>query len=130
MHVKDHNESDGNMLIRLMKILNGTKNKKPRLSVDNIKCITWYVDAEFTVHADYKSHTGVTITFGEGAVQSISRMQKLNTRSSTKAELAAADDATVMILWTKLFLEEQGYTVEKNILYQNNKSTILLEENG
>ena len=35
-----------------------------------------------------------------------------------------------MILWTKLFLEEQGYGVEKNILYQDNKSAILLETNG
>jgi hypothetical protein len=24
-----------------------------------------------------------------------------------------------MILWTKLFLEEQGYEIEKNILYQD-----------
>ena len=113
-----------------MKFLNGTKDKKLRLSVDNIKCIKWYVDAAFAMHADYKSHTGATMTFGEGAVQSISQKQKLNTRSSTEAELVAADDAAVMILWTKLFLEEQGYTVEKNILYQDNKSAILLEENG
>ena len=56
--------------------------------------------------------------------------QKLNTRSCTEAELVAADDAAVLILWTKLFLEEQGYTVENNILYQDNKSAILLEENG
>ena len=30
----------------------------------------------------------------------------------------------------KLFLEEQGYQIDKHILYQDNKSTILLEENG
>jgi hypothetical protein len=35
-----------------------------------------------------------------------------------------------MILWTKLFLEAQGYNVDKNIVYQENKSTILLETNG
>jgi hypothetical protein len=34
-----------------------------------------------------------------------------------------------MILWTKLFLEAQGYNVEKNIVYQDNKSAILLETN-
>ena len=128
--MKDPNESDWNKLIRLMKFPNGTRDKKLRLNVDNIKCIKWYIDVAFTVHADYKSHTGATMTFGEGAVQSISRKQKLNTRSSTEAELVAVDDAAVMFLWTKLFLEEQGYTVEKNILYQDNKSTILLEENG
>jgi hypothetical protein len=35
-----------------------------------------------------------------------------------------------MILWTKLFLEAQGYNVDKNILYQDNKSAILWETNG
>ena len=35
-----------------------------------------------------------------------------------------------MILWTKLFLEEQGYDINSNILYQDNKSAIFLETNG
>ena len=64
------------------------------------------------------------------AVQSISRKQKLNTNSSTKSELVGLDDVSVMILWTKLFLEGRGYEIEKNILYQDNKSAILLETNG
>ena len=34
------------------------------------------------------------------------------------------------ILWTKLFLEEQGIKIQKNILCQDNKSTILLGNNG
>ena len=29
-----------------------------------------------------------------------------------------------------VFIESQGYTVEQNILYQDNKSTILLAKNG
>ena len=61
---------------------------------------------------------------------SMSRKQKLNTRSSTEAELVGVDDAATLILWTKLFLEAQGYEIEKNILYQDNKSAILLETNG
>ena len=60
----------------------------------------------------------------------MSRKQKLNTRSSTEAELVGADDASQMIIWTKLFLEAQGYKVTENILYQDNKSAILLESNG
>jgi hypothetical protein len=60
----------------------------------------------------------------------MSRKQKLNTRSSTEAELVGPDDLSTLILWTKLFMECQGYPIEKNILYQDNKSTILLENNG
>ena len=70
------------------------------------------------------------MTFGNGALQSISRKKKLNTRSSTEAEIVGVDDVATMICWTRLFLEKQGYAVDKNILYQDNKSAILLEENG
>ena len=70
------------------------------------------------------------MTFGKGAVQSLSKKQKLNTRSSTEAELVGADDVATQILWTKHFMEAQGYTIEDNILHQDNKSTILLQENG
>ena len=68
------------------------------------------------------------MSFGKGAVQSISRKQKLNTKSSIISELVAADDTSTLILRTKLFMEEQGYKIKK--LYQDNKSTILLENNG
>jgi hypothetical protein len=90
------------------------------------------VDTSFAVHPDYKSYTGATMSYGDGdgAVQSISRKEKLNTRSSTESELVGVDDVSVMILWTKLFLQEQGYDINSNILYQDNKSAILLETNG
>ena len=58
------------------------------------------------------------------------RKQKLNTRSSTESELVGADNISVMILWTKLFMEAKGYKISKNILYQDNTSAILLETNG
>ena len=70
------------------------------------------------------------MTMGLGAMQVILKKQKLKSRSSTEAELIGADDAATMILWTKLFMEEQGYPIEKNILYQDNKSAILLETNA
>ena len=128
--VKNPDESDWVKLVRMMKYLNGTKEKVLTLSADNLRVIKWYVAALFAVHANFKSHTGAVMTMGQGAIQSMSRKQKLNTKSSTDAELVGADDASVMILWTKLFLEEQGYQVEKNILKQDNKSAILLELNG
>jgi hypothetical protein len=110
--------------------LNGTREDKLVLSCTDPHVIKWHVDASFAVHPDFKSHTRAMMSFGGGAVQSISRKQKLNTRSSTEAELVGVDDASVMILWTKLFMEAQGFDVSKNILFQDNKSTILLENNG
>ena len=105
-------------------------NDKLILSADDLHVIKWYVDSSFAVHPDFKSHTGGGMTYGQGMPITVSRKQKLNTKSSTEAELVGADDVSTMILWTKLFLEAQGYEIKNNILYQDNKSTILLLENG
>ena len=88
------------------------------------------IGASFAVHPDFKSHTGAVMKMGEGALQCVSKKQKLNTRSSTEAELVGVDDVMTQVLWTKLFLESIGYEVERNILFQDNKSAITLEENG
>jgi len=122
-------EQDWRKLERLLKYLDGTRKDRLILRADNIHIIKWYVDASFAVHPDFKSHTGAMMTFGGGAVQSLSRKQKINTRSSTEAELVAADDASTLILWTQLFMEAQGYTIDRNILYQDKKAAILLEQN-
>jgi hypothetical protein len=128
--VKGPNEDDWRKLIRMLQYIKGSVNDVLRLSADDLHVVKWYVDASFAVHPDFKSHTGASMTYGRGAPITMSRKQKLNTRSSTEAELVGADDAINMILWTKLFLEEQGYAVQQNILFQDNKSAILLEKNG
>eukprot|EP00980_Cylindrotheca_fusiformis_P021354 scaffold8236_cov189-Cylindrotheca_fusiformis.AAC.1 len=53
------------------------------------------------------SHSGGVMSMGAGgALFHGSKKQKLNTRSSTEAELVGVDDYATNILWTKLFLEE------------------------
>ena len=54
----------------------------------------------------------------------------MNTKSSTETELIAADELMPHILWTNYFLNWQGYNAKETILYQDNKSAILLEKNG
>ena len=56
--------------------------------------------------------------------------QKLNTRSSTESELVAVDDLMPAICWTRYFMKAQGYKINENIVYQDNRSAILLETNG
>lgn len=114
----------------MLEYVNGTRDDVLTLAADDLHVLKWYVDASFAVHPDFKSHTGACMTYGTGSPMTMSRKQKLNTRSSTEAELVGADDAANMILWTKLFLEAQGYKINQNILYQDNKSAILLEKNG
>jgi hypothetical protein len=42
----------------------------------------------------------------------------------------AVDDVSNLNLWTRLFLDEQGYRVSRNVVHQDNKSAILLETNS
>jgi hypothetical protein len=128
--VRDPNTDDWRKLLQLMNYLNATRDDKLYLSADDLSVVKWSVDASYAVHPDFKSHTGATMSMGRGAITSTSRKQKLNTTSSTEAELVGAHDLLPQILWTRLFMEAQGYPLKQNILLQDNKSTILLESNG
>ena len=70
------------------------------------------------------------MSIGKGTQYASSKRQKLNTQSSTEAELVAVDDVMAQVMWTRYFLEGQGYEVEENIIYQDNQSAMLLENNG
>jgi hypothetical protein len=88
------------------------------------------VDALFAVHNDFRSHTGGVMTLGSGAIQTISTKQKVNTKSSMEAELVSIDDVISKIMWTRLFLEAQGYQIRENLVYRDNQSSMKLETNG
>jgi hypothetical protein len=55
--------------------------------------------------------------------------QKLNTRSSNESEIVQADDFMPEICQNRYFMKAQGYNVQDNILFQDNNSYILLENN-
>jgi hypothetical protein len=63
-------------------------------------------------------------------VYGTSTRQKLNTKSSTEAELVGVNDVMPQVLWTRYFLEAHGYGVHDSIIYQDNQSSILLEKHG
>jgi hypothetical protein len=121
---------DYKKLRRVVCYLRDTKELCLTLEADNLQMIKWWVDASFAVHQDMRSHTGGVMSLGKGAIYSMSTRQKLNTKSSTEAELVGVDDVMPIILWTRQFMEGQGYTVADNVLYQDNQSSILLEKNG
>eukprot|EP00956_Cyclotella_meneghiniana_P035517 scaffold115573_cov38-Cyclotella_meneghiniana.AAC.1 len=127
---KKPDEDDWGKLRRLLRYLKATKHLKLTLSVDKLGVIRWWVDASYNVHDDCRGQTGAMMSLGRGAPISFSRKQKINVRSSCEGELVGIDDAIPTILWARYFIEAQGYTVEQNILYQDNKSTILLANNG
>ena len=72
---------------------------------------------------------GAMMTLGRGALVSGSTKQRLNCKSSTDTEIVAVDNYMPIILWCSYFIEWQGYIL-KTILYQDNQSAELLENNG
>jgi len=76
-----------------------------------------------------KGLSGSVLMIGDNVVLSWSNKQKVNTRSSTEAELIAVDDTLPTVQWTPLFMKDQGYDLE-TVVKEDNKSTILLMKNG
>ena len=70
------------------------------------------------------------MSMGKGAIVNIARKHKMNVASLTKLELVGIAGVLGMILWCKYFMEAQGYTIKSNLLYQDNRSTILLAKIG
>ena len=64
-----------------------------------------------------------------GGIASGSVKQRINTHSSTMAELVSCDDFLSKIIWSKNFLHDQGVDVEAK-LFQDNESCILLAKKG
>jgi hypothetical protein len=100
------------------------------LRADDLSSIRTWVDASHAVHPDMKSHTGGVMSMVTGVLAYKSSKQKLNTKSSTEAELVGASDYIPSTIWSKRFLEAQGHVITNNIFEQDNESAIQLEKNG
>lgn len=121
---------DWEKLKRLLGYLKGTIHLKRTIGTNGLDTMRTYVDGSYAVHMDMKGHTGGLISLGKGIVHSKSTKQKLNTKSSTETELVGASDYIPWTLWSKRFLECQGYKMTRNIFYQDNESAIKMEKNG
>jgi hypothetical protein len=69
-----------------------------------------------------KSYTGGVMTMGKGVVYATSKRQKLNTRSSTQAELVVIHNVLPQVIWTRYFLQSQGYEGTESVIFQDNKA--------
>ena len=101
-----------------------------KLSADDMRLLKWHIDVSYAMHVDMKSHTGGNFSMGRGTIYGKSGKQKLDTKSTTESELVGVDDVLPQVLWTSYFIEKQGFETKGTVVYQDNKSTILLAKNG
>jgi hypothetical protein len=128
--VQEPDKDDWKKLVHLMRYVRGTRTLPLILSANGSGILKWWVDASFAVHPNLRGHSGGDLSMGRGFPIVASTKQKLNTRSSTESEIVGAGDFMPAICWTRYIMESQGYTINDNIVYQDNKSSILLEKNG
>jgi hypothetical protein len=124
------NREDWEKLAHMVRYLEATRKMPLILSADDSDNLYWYADSAFAVHPNCRSHNGAGLTRGRGFIISISSGQKLNTGSSTHAELVCVSDILPMSQWVRLFEKSQGRKVTRNIIYQDNESAELLAVNG
>jgi hypothetical protein len=129
--VQKPTKQDMEKLHRCIRYIRRTREIGTVLEADESSLnLTQYIDSAHQVHMDKRSHSGGFITLGKGAISTKSTAQSLNTSSSTESELVAANDLVKDGLWARNFLLGQGFESQPLTLYQDNKSTIALLENG
>ena len=96
----DPGTDDYTNLARVMKYIQGTIGLPLILSIDKSGNIQWYVNVSFVVHKDMRIHNGDFMTMETGEAYVKSSKHKLNTKSSTEAELVGVDDALTQLIWT------------------------------
>ncbi len=128
--VTNPTKQDWKKLHRLLCYLNETKELGIVLKPGRKLGLTAYIDASYGIHADGKSHSGITITIGGAPIHAESVRQSIVTKSSTEAELVAISDGLSTLIWSRDFLIEQGYNMGPAALRQDNLGTIAMAEKG
>jgi hypothetical protein len=129
--VKAPDQDDRGKLVRVLKYLNGTQYMKLILSADKMKfTVHWYVDGSHQVHKDCRGQIGCLMMMGKGAAISSLNIMKCNAQSSTETELISIHGKLPDIIWTRYFVEGQGYNINEYMIFQYNMSSLSLERNG
>ena len=128
--VQNPDEDDYKKLARAIKYIRRTKFLRLTIAATYLDQNHWFIDGAFAVHEDMKSHTGAYMTFGKGIIDGSSKSQRINTTSSTEAEVVAVHENMPAILWTRYFLECQGYPLKPTNIHQDNMSAELMQTNG
>ena len=128
--VQSPNEDDNKKLQRVLQFLRCTIDDVRVIRPSNLTRLVSFVDAAYGVHDDMRSHTGGCMSFGLGMIHCKLSRQRLNAKSSTESEVIGVSDYVPYLIWVMHFLEDQGYPLQENVLYQDNMSAIKMEKMG
>ena len=128
--MRSPDSNDYKKLAHQMKYLQATEHL-PLIIRNDGEGTRIYIDGAHAVHGDMKGHAGVWVTEGTGTIYAASTKNKLNVVSSTEAEIVSVGEKLPKHIWYRKYRIAQENKEEKpDILYQDNESAILMENNG
>ena len=116
----------------LFRYLQGTKDIKLTYAPDPLHktLFTTYCDADYAGNPDsLRSTSGFVVKMGTGAVSWASRLQAMNTLSTTEAEYISAVSAAQEMLWLRNLFTELGFPVSGLPLFIDNMSALSVAKN-
>jgi hypothetical protein len=128
--VKAPSYEDDKKLDRVISYAKYVRDVPLRLKADLPPRVTVSIDAAFANRDNMKSTSGMCVTLGVGFFITSSKVQKLNSKSSTEAEIIAVSDGMNIPLWLADFIRLQGYDPQPVRLEQDNQSCITLLTKG
>ena len=116
----------------LMRYLKGTMDLKLTYRPDDSpNMFTTFTDADFAGDNDERRSTsGMVVKMGTGVISWSSRLQLIQTLSTTEAEFVSAVSAGQEIVWLRNLLSELGYSFPgPSTLFVDNQSAIAVANN-
>ena len=120
---------DRSKLNRVMNYVRSTKDECIEFdsrNSDKKHSLEAFIDASFAVHEDGRSHSGMVLKFAGSTILVRSTKQKINSESSTEAELVSLSDNLRYALRAHDFITGQGYDVGPIMVYQDNQSVLAM----
>ena len=102
--VSSPNTVDDTKLTRVLRYIQDHIDDCRVIEINSTDTLKTWADAAYTVHMDMCSHTGSTISFGTCMLYTRSSKQKLNTKSSTEAELTGVSEYLPYHIWLVKFI--------------------------
>ena len=125
---KTHLKIDYDRLIKILKYLNGARDKGLKYKHEGKIKLRMFVDAGFQTHKDAKGQTGFVIFPDSSSAGVLFKCKKQTSvsQSSAEAELISLFDAVTYLKWVASIYEELGYGCKPIPVYEDNKSTIMM----
>ena len=128
--VAESTQDDAVKLARVLNYLQSTKHKKVVFRRGVKVSLEAYIDASFGIHADGRSRTGVALMMSGACVGAWSSKQKLNTKSSTEAEIVGLSDGLPHVLWMRELVLAQGHELPPTKVHQDNQGVLTIMKQG